>query len=268
MNRKARKANPARQGRREPDGASGSEGIVAGINPVLAALNAGTVTRLSVASGTKNSRVHEIESLAYERGIPVQNMDRDALARLAGIDHHQDVVAERTLTGARGDNDLPALLDALEGDPLLLVLDGVQDPHNLGACMRTAEAAGVAAVIVPKDRAVGLTPVARKASAGASEVVPLVQVTNLARTLRLLKERGIWLVGTSDAADTDLYAQDLRGPLALVMGNEGEGLRRLTSELCDFRVSIPMAGVIESLNVSVATGVCLYEIRRQRRVAE
>jgi len=257
-----------RKGHKQRDNAprnAENEGIVAGINPVLAALRAGTVTRVSVTAGTKNSRVHEIESLAYERGIPVQNMDREVLARFAGIEHHQDVVAERTLTGVRSDNDLPGLLDAVEGDPLLLVLDGVQDPHNLGACMRTAEAAGVAAVIVPKDRAVGLTPVARKASAGASEVVPLVQVTNLARTLRSLKERGIWLVGTTDATDTDLYGQDLRGPLALVMGNEGEGLRRLTSELCDYLVSIPMAGVIESLNVSVATGVCLYEITRQRR---
>ncbi|KAA9133103.1 23S rRNA (guanosine(2251)-2'-O)-methyltransferase RlmB [Marinihelvus fidelis] len=238
--------------------------LVAGINPVLAALRTGVVTRVSIAEGARNPRVREIEALAREHGVPVQRLERDDLERLAGFPQHQDVLAERPLAKAHNENELPALLDAVEGDPLLLVLDGVQDPHNLGACLRTAEAAGVAAVIVPRDRAVGLTPVARKASAGASEIIPLVQVTNLARTLRGLQERGIWLVGTSDAAETGLYQQDLRGPLALVMGNEGEGMRRLTMECCDYLVSIPMAGVTESLNVSVATGVCLYEIRRQR----
>jgi 23S rRNA (guanosine2251-2'-O)-methyltransferase len=163
------------------------------------------------------------------------------------------------------EEDLEGLLDVLEEDPLLLILDGVQDPHNLGACLRTAEAAGVHAVIVPKDRAVGITPIVRKAAAGAAEIIPVVQVTNLARVLRLLKQRGVWLYGTSDQAQANLWQQDLRGPLALVMGGEGDGLRRLTAELCDHLVAIPMAGRIESLNVSVATGVCLYEIRRQRQ---
>lgn len=242
-------------------------GIVAGINPVLAALKAGGVTRVTVAEGARNPRLRDIEALAKDRGVALRRMDRDALEQLAGFGHHQDVLAERTTTAQWHENDLPALLDAVEGDPLLLVLDGVQDPHNLGACLRTAEAAGVHAVIAPKDRAASLTPVVRKASAGASEVVPLIQVTNLARVLRSLKDRGIWLVGATDAADTGLYAQDLTGPLALVMGGEGEGLRRLTAEHCDFLVAIPMAGVIESLNVSVATGVCLYEIRRQREGA-
>jgi 23S rRNA (guanosine2251-2'-O)-methyltransferase len=146
------------------------------------------------------------------------------------------------------------------------VLDGVQDPHNLGACLRSADAAGVAAVIVPRDRAAGLTPVVRKVAAGAAETVPLVSVVNLARTLRELKERGIWLTGTDDSADKSLYDVDLTGPLALVMGSEGEGMRRLTRECCDQLVSIPMGGAVESLNVSVAAGVVLFEAVRQRRV--
>jgi len=144
------------------------------------------------------------------------------------------------------------------------VLDGIQDPHNLGACLRTAEAAGVHLVVICKDRSAPITPVVRRAASGAAETLPIVQATNLARVLRALKEHGIWLAGTSDEAGDSLYATDLTGPMALVMGSEGSGLRRLTSELCDYLVRIPMAGHVESLNVSVATGVCLYEINRQR----
>jgi 23S rRNA (guanosine2251-2'-O)-methyltransferase len=143
----------------------------------------------------------------------------------------------------------------------------VQDPHNLGACLRTADAAGVHAVIVPRDRAAGLSPVVRKVAAGAAETVPLVQVVNLARTLRWLKERGLWIVGTDDEADTPMHAAKLTGPLAMVMGAEGTGMRRLTKEHCDALLTIPMKGVVESLNVSVATGVMLYEALRQRSVA-
>ncbi len=147
---------------------------------------------------------------------------------------------------------------------LVLVLDGVQDPHNLGACLRTAEAAGVGLVILPKDGSAGLTPVARRSAAGAAEVMPLLLATNLARVLRKLKEKGVWLAGTADTAEQDIYQADLSGPLALVMGSEGKGMRRLTSELCDFLVRIPMQGSVSSLNVSVATAVCLFEINRQR----
>jgi 23S rRNA (guanosine2251-2'-O)-methyltransferase len=147
----------------------------------------------------------------------------------------------------------------------LLVLDGVQDPHNLGACLRSADAAGVDAVIVPKDKAAGLTPVVRKVACGAAENVPFFQVTNLARTLRDLQERGIWLIGAAGEAESSLYQADLRGPLALVMGAEEQGMRRLTREHCDVLVNIPMAGSVESLNVSVATGICLFEAVRQRR---
>ena len=164
------------------------------------------------------------------------------------------------------ETQLEEALEAIgDAPPLLLVLDGVTDPHNLGACLRSADAAGVAAVIVPRDRAAGLTPVVRKVAAGAAETVPLVQVVNLARTLRELKERGVWLVGTSDDAARTLYDVDLSGPTALVLGSEGEGMRRLTREACDELVSIPMAGAVESLNVSVAAGVALFEAVRQRR---
>ncbi|NCA72165.1 MAG: 23S rRNA (guanosine(2251)-2'-O)-methyltransferase RlmB, partial [Sphingobacteriia bacterium] len=166
---------------------------------------------------------------------------------------------------ARAESDLDRLLDGLECPPFLLLLDGVQDPHNLGACLRTADAAGVHAVIAPRDNAAGLTPVVCKVASGAAEALPYVQVTNLVRTMGHLKARGIWLTGTSGDAPTDLYAADLTGPLGLVMGSEGTGLRRLTSEHCDRLVRLPMLGRVESLNVSVATGVCLYEALRQRR---
>lgn len=245
---------------------SESTQVVAGIQPVIAALksNPGRIRCLHLATGTRNQRVQDIRLLAGNQGILVMQQPREALDQLAGLDRHQDVVAELYQHSELGESDLNQLLDQAEGDPLLLVLDGVQDPHNLGACLRTAEAAGVLAVIVPKDKAAGLTPVARKASAGASEIIPVIQVTNLARSLRALKKRGIWLCGTTDQAEQNLYQQDLRGPLALVMGSEGKGLRRLTAETCDFLVSIPMAGEIENLNVSVATGVSLFEVQRQR----
>ncbi len=166
---------------------------------------------------------------------------------------------------ARTEEELFALLANLREQPFLLVLDGIQDPHNLGACLRTADAAGVHAVIAPKDRAAPLTPTVRTIASGGAEHVPFVVVTNLARTLKELKKLGIWLVGTSDRAKQILYDVDLTGPLALVMGAEGKGLRRLTQETCDFLASIPMFGAVECLNVSVATGVCLFEAVRQRK---
>jgi 23S rRNA (guanosine2251-2'-O)-methyltransferase len=160
---------------------------------------------------------------------------------------------------------LDELLDRHEGPPLLLVLDGVTDPHNLGACLRTADAAGALAVIIPKDKAATLTPVVRKVACGAAEVIPLVAVTNLARSLEKLQQRGLWVVGTAGEAEKEIYQQDLTGPLILVMGAEGKGMRRLTRELCDHLVKLPMAGSVSSLNVSVATGVCLFEAVRQRK---
>jgi 23S rRNA (guanosine2251-2'-O)-methyltransferase len=180
------------------------------------------------------------------------------------------VVAELAGGPAAGDNtlareaDLWAHLEALDHPPLVLVLDGVTDPHNLGACLRSADAAGVDAVILPKDKSASVTPVVRKVACGAAETVPLHAATNLARVLKGLKERGIWLYGAAGEARSSLYAQDLTGPAALVLGSEGAGLRRLTREHCDFLVHLPMAGAVSSLNVSVATGVCLFEVVRQR----
>jgi len=186
------------------------------------------------------------------------------LDSLSGQQRHQGVIAGFKGSNVAPEGRLEAMLDAISGTPLILVLDGIQDPHNLGACLRTADAAGVHLVVICKDRSAGITPVVRRAASGAAETMNIIQATNLARVLRILKKRGIWLAGTSDEASDSIYSSDLAGPLALVMGNEGSGLRRLTMDLCDYLVSIPMAGQVESLNVSVATGVCLFEINRQR----
>jgi 23S rRNA (guanosine2251-2'-O)-methyltransferase len=222
------------------------------------------VRRVLLAGGRDAGRLAEIRGCAERAGVPVGTADDATLDKLADGERHQGVVAEVLPRAGDPETQLEEALEAAGSAPLLLVLDGVQDPHNLGACLRSADAAGVAAVVVPRDRAAGLTPVVRKVAAGAAETVPLVAVVNLARTLRDLKERGIWLVGTDDAADRTLYDADLKGPVALVMGSEGEGMRRLTRECCDQLVSIPMAGAVESLNVSVATGVALFEAVRQR----
>jgi len=222
------------------------------------------VRRVLLAGGRDAGRLAEIRTLAQRAGVQVASADDGQLDKLAEGERHQGVVAEVLPRAGDPETQLEEALEAAGPAPLLLVLDGVQDPHNLGACLRSADAAGVAAVIVPRDRAAGLTPVVRKVAAGAAETVPLVSVVNLARTLRDLKDRDIWLVGTDDAADKTLYEADLKGPLALVMGSEAEGMRRLTRECCDQLVSIPMAGAVESLNVSVATGVALFEAVRQR----
>jgi 23S rRNA (guanosine2251-2'-O)-methyltransferase len=219
-----------------------------------------------LAGGKDAGRLAEIRALAARSGIQVTTVDAAVLDKLAEGGRHQGVLAEVVARSGDPETQLEEALEAASGPPLLLVLDGVQDPHNLGACLRSADAAGVAAVIVPRDRAAGLTPVVRKVAAGAAETVPLVSVVNLARTIRELKERGIWLTGTDDSADKSLYDVDLKGPLAIVMGSEGEGMRRLTRECCDQLVSIPMGGAVESLNVSVAAGVVLFEAVRQRRV--
>jgi len=194
-----------------------------------------------------------------------RKLEREVLDRLAAGANHQGVIAEVEGAVAREESALWRLLDTLEAAPFLLVLDGVQDPHNLGACLRTAEGAGVHAVIAPKDNAVGLTPAARKVASGAAETVPFVQVTNLVRSMEKIKKLGIWFIGTSDKASADVYSQNFKTPTAIVMGAEGKGLRRLTEEHCDELISIPMAGQVSSLNVSVATGVCLYEVVRQRQ---
>ncbi len=245
---------------------SSDEQLLIGIHAVSSALKsaAGDVEWLRIAADSKNKRLAEIESRAHGSGIEVIRTKANELDRLSGKQRHQGVIAGFKGSNIATEGQLESILEAIEGPPLVLVLDGVQDPHNLGACLRTADAAGVHLVVICKDHSVGITPVVRRAASGAAETLPVIQATNLARVLRELKQRGIWLAGTSDTATDSLYASDLSGPLALVMGSEGSGLRRLTGELCDYLISIPMAGQVESLNVSVATGVCLYEINRQR----
>jgi 23S rRNA (guanosine2251-2'-O)-methyltransferase len=234
------------------------EGLIAA-NPVK-------IREITVAAGRHDRRLAGLIAAAEARGIAVHRLSGGELDRLLPGVRHQGVIATLVLQSSDGfrEQDLAAFLAGLAGPPFLLILDGVQDPHNLGACLRTADAAGVQAVIVPRDRAAGITPVVRKVACGAAETVPVFTVTNLARSLRALKEAGVWIFGASDDADRTLYDTDLRGPLALVLGGEGKGLRRLTRELCDYLVAIPMAGRVESLNVSVAAGVLLFEARRQR----
>lgn len=222
------------------------------------------VKQLWLAEGRQDPRVQTLVELATQQRISVGQRERRELDEWAdGV--HQGVVAEVSPSQVWGEAMLEELLDRHEGVPLLLVLDGVTDPHNLGACLRTADAAGALAVVVPKDKSATLNATVRKVACGAAEVMPLVAVTNLARTLEKLQKRGLWVVGTAGEADQEIYQQDLRGPLVLVMGAEGKGMRRLTREHCDFLVKLPMAGSVSSLNVSVAAGVCLFEALRQRR---
>jgi len=221
---------------------------------------------LLLQKGREDARASELMHIAQSAGVRTEWRDAHELERIVGSAHHQGACLQMRPSSPLGEGALDDLLDRASEPPLLLVLDGVQDPHNLGACLRTADGAGVLAVIVPRDRAAGLSPTVRKVASGAAETVPLIQVTNLARTLRWLKEREIWIVGTDDEATQSLYQSKLTGPLAIVLGAEGSGLRRLTRETCDALVSIPMRGVVESLNVSVATGIVLYEVLRQREI--
>lgn len=238
--------------------------VVYGIHAVghLLRNSADRILELQVAEDRSDQRLLAIRELAVDHGInPVSATRQEMDGRASG--QHQGVVAVVRPRPPGNENDLGLALDTLE-EPLLLVLDCIQDPHNLGACLRTADATGVGAVVAPRDRAASLTATVRKVASGASETVPFFQVTNLARTLRELGERGIRRVGADGEAETSLFAADLRGPLAIVMGGEGRGLRRLTREHCDLLVSLPMLGAVESLNVSVATGVCLYTALSQR----
>lgn len=216
-----------------------------------------------LATGRQDGRARDLMQLAENRGVRVVGMDAARLDGMAGGGRHQGVVAkvsaqQRYLT-------LDDVLEGLQEPPLLLVLDGVTDPHNLGACLRVADAAGAHAVVAPKDRACGLNATAIKVASGAADTVPYLVVTNLARSLREMQERGIWTIGAAGEADQDLYAIDQKGATAWVLGAEGEGLRRLTRDTCDALARIPMFGAVESLNVSVASGICLFEARRQRR---
>jgi 23S rRNA (guanosine2251-2'-O)-methyltransferase len=238
--------------------------VIFGFHAVTARLrhDASSVEEIYIDASRHDRRMQELLRAAEAAKVRIIQADDQRLDGMVGTRRHQGVVAKAgELSLAR---NLDELLDAIEGPPLLLLLDGVTDPHNLGACLRVADGAGAHAVIAPKDRAVGLNATAAKVASGAADTVPYITVTNLARTMRELKEREIWLIGTTDDAEKGLYEADFSGPAALVMGSEGEGMRRLTRENCDVLVSIPMHGAVESLNVSVASGVCLYEALRQR----
>lgn len=223
---------------------------------------ASSVEAVYVDASRTDHRMQDMLKLAKDAGVRIIQADDQRLDRMVGTRRHQGVVAmAEPLSLAR---NLDELLDAVEGAPLLLVLDGITDPHNLGACFRVADSVGAHAIIAPKDRSVGINATVEKVASGAAQTVPYITVTNLARTLRQLKERNIWVVGTSDAATKSLYDLDYTGGTAFVMGSEGDGMRRLTAETCDELAVIPMSGTVESLNISVASGVCLYEARRQR----
>jgi 23S rRNA (guanosine2251-2'-O)-methyltransferase len=221
-----------------------------------------TIRELHIDATRRDQRMRQFLAKAEEAGLPIVESDDDRLQKMCGTHRHQGIVAKvEHIPQAKSLDDL---LDAIAEPPLLLVLDGITDPHNLGACLRVADGAGAHAVIAPKDHAVGVNATVAKVASGAAETVPYFMVTNLSRTLGELKERDIWIVGTSDDAPRDLYAANLAQPTALVLGAEGSGMRQLTRKNCDELVSIPMMGGVESLNVSVASGVCLYEARRQR----
>ncbi len=245
-----------------------SEGrIVYGFHAVISRLrqHAAGVQEIYLDASRNDARAQDLTKLAATHAVRMIAVDAQRLDGLTGNARHQGIAARVTTLPLK--HDLNEVLESINGPALLLVLDGVQDPHNLGACLRVADAFGVHAVIAPKDRAVGITPVVSKVASGAAETVPYISVTNLARTLRELKESGIWIVGADEAGTIDLYEARLAGPIAWVLGAEGEGMRRLTREHCDELVRIPMSGTVESLNVSVASGVCLGETFRQRRVA-
>lgn len=241
--------------------------ITCGIHAVSALLSKdpARVLHLTLLKGRSDKKITAILHQATSHGISVEYADAEMLDRLTNGLNHQGVVAFCKKQTTYIEEDLKAFIENLTVPPFLLLLDGVQDPHNLGACFRSADAAGVHAIIAPKDKAVGITPVVSKVASGAAETVPFVQVTNLARTMETLKEMGIWIYGAAGEASQSLYQAKLKGPIAIVMGAEGEGLRRLTRERCDFLVNIPMKGSVSSLNVSVATGIFLFEALRQRQ---
>lgn len=222
------------------------------------------VRQLLVQRGRLDARMQALLDQATGEALAIERVMPDELDRLADGGVHQGIVALVTPSQLWSEEMLTHLLDRYEGIPLLLVLDGVTDPHNLGACLRSADAAGAQAVIIPKDRSASLTPTVRKVASGAAETVPLVAVTNLARTLKQLQQRGLWVVGTAGEAEQLLYQVDLTVPTVIVMGAEGSGMRRLTREHCDYLAKLPMAGAVSSLNVSVTAGICLFEAVRQR----
>jgi 23S rRNA (guanosine2251-2'-O)-methyltransferase len=238
--------------------------VIYGFHAVRSALRRDNTQfeEIYVDASRNDPRSRELLEFAEQRQVRVMSVEGERLDGLTGGARHQGVVAKILDTPLS--RDLDEILDQATEPAFLLVLDGVQDPHNLGACLRVADAMGIHAVMAPKDNSVGITAIVSKVASGAAESVPYIMVTNLARTLRDLKDRNIWFIGADEGGDQDLHQADLSGPMGLVLGAEGKGLRRLTRDLCDRTVRIPMFGSVESLNVSVATGICLYEVRRQR----
>ena len=244
--------------------------LIFGLHAVEALIknNRHGISELVLLKGRHDKRLSRLVRQA--KGIPYRQVTRKELDSLAQSESHQGVIAYANVSSeeAQGriikENEMPQFLEDIKGTPLILLLDGVTDPHNFGACLRSADAAGVNLVITPKDRSVGLTSSVRKVACGAAETMPICQVTNLVRAMETLKEAGIWIAGAAGEAEGTLYDVDFKGPMAIVMGAEGAGLRRLTRENCDYLIKIPMAGEVSSLNVSVATGICLYEAIRQR----
>ena len=245
--------------------------LVYGLHAVESLLknNRHNITELVVLKGRHDKRL--LRLMGQAKGLAFRQANRKELDAIAQSESHQGVIAYTSLSAEEvqgqliKENELTSFIESIEGQALILLLDGVTDPHNLGACLRSADAAGVNLVIIPKDRSVGLTSSVRKVACGAAETMPLCQVTNLARAMETLKEAGVWIAGAAGEADDTLYSIDFKGPMAIAMGAEGSGLRRLTREKCDYLMKIPMAGEVSSLNVSVATGICLYEVVRQRQ---
>ncbi|MEC9313685.1 MAG: 23S rRNA (guanosine(2251)-2'-O)-methyltransferase RlmB [Pseudomonadota bacterium] len=242
--------------------------IIYGLHAVQAALDVpvSRIKEIWLAADRQDQRVEALLTAARDQGIVVHKAERETLDKIAPEVQHQGCAARCKPLESLDEKGLLDLIENLSEPAFLLILDGVQDPHNLGACLRTAEAAGVHAVVAPKDRASGLTATAVKISSGAAERVPFAQVTNLSRLIKDLQQLGVWLVGTSGDAQQSLFQVDLKGPVAIVLGAEGKGIRRLTRDNCDEVIYIPMQGEAESLNVSVAAGVCLFEGYRQRHL--
>ncbi len=244
--------------------------LIYGIHPIHAVLTnePERLLEIMVAKGRSDDRMNEVINAARKQRVAVQFVHRKTLDDKTQGQQHQGILAKVKPAKVLNEDYLSHLVvekAKLNTPIVLLVLDSVTDPHNLGACFRNADAAGADAIIAPKDKAVGITPVVSKVAVGAAQTVPLIQVTNLARTIRLLQKEGVWVVGAAGEAEQLIYDCDLTGPVALVMGAEGKGMRRLTRESCDELVKLPMAGTVSSLNVSVASGICLFEVVRQRR---
>lgn len=244
-----------------------SDSRLYGIHAVKSILehSADQLQSISVLAETSNRRLIQIISIAQKKGVVIHPVSAHELDLMAPDTKHQGIIAQLNKVRAQpGETELYQFVQALAHAPFMLILDGVQDPHNLGACLRTADGAGVDAVVIPKNRATGITSTVRKVACGAAETVPVFQVTNLARVLKKFSQLGVWIVGLDGDAEKTLYQIDLKGPLAIALGAEGTGLRRLTLEHCDFVANIPMQGSVQSLNVSVVTGIALFEAIRQR----